>query len=53
MRPVTVARDLGQSIDIAAGLVPGDKVIDSPPDNLNAGDKVRIAGEGSDGKGNG
>jgi RND family efflux transporter MFP subunit len=53
-RPVTVSRDMGQSIDIASGLSPGDKVIDSPPDDLNAGDVVRVAGpEGSDGKRNG
>ncbi len=53
MRPVTVARDLGQSIDISAGIAPGDRVIDSPPDDLAAGDQVRIAGHGSDGQGNG
>jgi multidrug efflux system membrane fusion protein len=44
MRPVTVARDLGQTIDIASGLQPNDKVIDSPPDDLAAGDPVKIAG---------
>jgi RND family efflux transporter MFP subunit len=43
MRPVTVARDLGQTIDIASGLRPNDKVIDSPPDDLAAGDAVKIA----------
>lgn len=55
MRPVTVARDLGQSIDISSGIAPGDKVIDSPPDDLNAGDDVRVAGEepAVSGKGNG
>ncbi len=53
MRPVTVARDLGQTIDISSGIVPGEKVIDSPPDDLVAGDQVRIAGQAGDGKGNG
>jgi RND family efflux transporter MFP subunit len=57
MKPVTVARDLGQSIDISAGVVPGDKVIDSPPEDLNAGDEVRVAGQqapaAASGKGNG
>jgi RND family efflux transporter MFP subunit len=53
-RPVTVSRDLGQTIDVSAGLNPGDKVIDSPPDDLAAGDVVRVAGPaGSDGKPNG
>jgi RND family efflux transporter MFP subunit len=51
MRPITVARDLGQAIDVSAGIAPGDKVIDSPPDDLNAGDEVRIAGQDAGGKG--
>ncbi len=45
MRPVKVARDMGQTVDIAAGVSPQDKVIDSPPDDLSAGDQVRIAGQ--------
>jgi RND family efflux transporter MFP subunit len=53
MKPVTVAHDLGQSIDIAAGIAPGDKVIDSPPEDLNAGDQVRVAGQGADGAADG
>ena len=44
MRPVTVARDLGQALDISAGLQPGDKVIDSPPENLATGDVVHTDG---------
>lgn len=54
MRPVTVARDLGQTIDIASGVAPGEKVIDSPPDDLVAGDTVQAAGaEKGDSKRNG
>jgi RND family efflux transporter MFP subunit len=59
MKSVTVSRDLGQTIDISAGIAPGDKVIDSPPDDLRAGDPVRAAGQedggkpAADGKGNG
>jgi len=44
MRTVTVARDLGPFIDLSSGLSPNEKVIDSPPDDLVAGDPVRIAG---------
>jgi RND family efflux transporter MFP subunit len=44
MRPVTVARDLGQTLLISGGLAPGQKIIDSPPDDLAAGDPVKIAG---------
>jgi RND family efflux transporter MFP subunit len=51
MRPVTIARDLGQSLDISAGVAPGDKVIDSPPDDLAAGDAVQVANEGQKGEG--
>ena len=50
MRPVTVARDLGQTIDIASGVLPGEKVIDSPPDDLGAGDLVKTS---TNGKANG
>lgn len=57
MRPVTVASDLGQAIDVSSGVKPGDKVIDSPPDYLNAGDAVRVAAPAApgaaDGKDNG
>jgi len=46
MRPVTVARDLGATLLISGGLKPGDKVIDSPPDDLAAGDPVKIGAHG-------
>jgi RND family efflux transporter MFP subunit len=42
IKPVTVARDLGHSIELAAGLSPDDRVIESPPDGLENGDRVRI-----------
>lgn len=43
LKPVRIARDLGARIEIATGLAPGDRVIDSPPDGLENGDAVRIA----------
>ena len=43
MRPVTVVRDLGTTVEVAAGLTPADRVIDNPPDSLRPGDQVRIA----------
>ena len=42
--PVTVARDLGSSIEIGAGLASDDRVIDSPPDGISDGDPVRVKG---------
>jgi RND family efflux transporter MFP subunit len=42
-KAVTVARDLGNVIEIGAGLAARDRVIDSPPDGISTGDPVRIA----------
>ncbi|WP_363181988.1 efflux RND transporter periplasmic adaptor subunit [Sphingomonas quercus] len=44
LRPVTIGRDLGQSVIIAAGLTARDKVVDNPPDSLAEGEKVRLLG---------
>jgi len=38
---VTPGRDLGPSVEIAAGLPPGTPVIDNPPDSLVEGEAVR------------
>ena len=42
LKPITIARDLGQVVGIASGLVAGDRIIDSPPDGLADGDPVRV-----------
>ena len=42
LKPITIARDLGQVVEIASGLVAGDRIIDSPPDGLAGGDPVRV-----------
>jgi RND family efflux transporter MFP subunit len=43
---VTISRDLGDSVEIGAGLAPTDRVIDAPPDGLAEGDKVEVAASG-------
>jgi len=43
LKPVTIARDFGNVIEIASGLVPGDRVIESPPDGIGEGDRVHVA----------
>jgi RND family efflux transporter MFP subunit len=43
LKPVTIARDLGDVIEISSGLAANDRVIDSPPDGIGKGDQVRIA----------
>jgi len=47
-KTVTIARDLGRTIELASGLAPEDRVITAPPDGLADGDQVRVAaGKGS------
>jgi RND family efflux transporter MFP subunit len=43
LKPVTIARDLGQAIEIGSGLAPDDRVIQSPPDGVQDGDTARVA----------
>jgi len=43
LKPVQIGRDFGDSVEIAAGLSLSDRVIDSPPETLQAGDQVHLA----------
>ena len=43
LKTVTIARDLGDVIEISSGLMATDRIIDSPPDGIGKGDQVRIA----------
>jgi len=40
LRPVTIANDLGATLEIAHGLGPDDRVIVNPPDSLAEGDQI-------------
>lgn len=42
LRPVTLGRDLGPTIEILNGLKRTDRVVQTPPDALAAGDRVRV-----------
>lgn len=42
MKPVTIGRDEGKQVEISAGLNGNERIIDSPPDALESGDRVRI-----------
>jgi membrane fusion protein (multidrug efflux system) len=42
LKTITISRDLGQVVEIASGLAPTDRIIDSPPDGLADGDPVRV-----------
>lgn len=43
LKRVTIARDLGNEVEIGSGLGVDDQVIESPPDGVASGDRVRIA----------
>lgn len=43
LKAVTIARDLGNVIELAGGIGAGDRVIGNPPDGIASGDTVRIA----------
>jgi RND family efflux transporter MFP subunit len=49
IKPVKLGRNLGTDVEILSGLSVSDRVINSPPDSLGAGDKVRIAGQSNAG----
>jgi multidrug efflux pump subunit AcrA (membrane-fusion protein) len=43
LKNVRLGRDLGDSVEVIAGLSPSDRIINSPPETLAAGDTVRVA----------
>jgi RND family efflux transporter MFP subunit len=44
LKSVKLGRDLGDSVEVTAGLTPSDRIINSPPETLLTGDTVRVAG---------
>jgi RND family efflux transporter MFP subunit len=53
LRPVTLGRNLGTEVEVLKGLKISDRVVNSPPDSLAAGDTVRIAGQSGASNGTG
>jgi RND family efflux transporter MFP subunit len=43
LKPITLGRDFGGSVEVATGLSPNDRVIINPPAAVQTGDVVRIA----------
>src|SRR5882672_5430515 len=43
LRSVQLGRDLGDSVEVVAGLSPADRIINNPPETLASGDAVRLA----------
>jgi RND family efflux transporter MFP subunit len=46
VRPITIGRDEGATVLVASGIRPGERVIDSPPDSIQSGDKVNVQSGG-------
>jgi RND family efflux transporter MFP subunit len=44
MKPITIGRDLGSSVEVSTGLSLKDRIVDNPPDFLEPGSLVRIGG---------
>ena len=47
LKPITLGRNLGTEVEVLKGLTVSDRVVNSPPDSLAAGDTVRIIGQRS------
>jgi RND family efflux transporter MFP subunit len=43
LKQVTLARDLGKTVEVSAGLEPNDRVIENPPDGIAEGQTVRVS----------
>ena len=43
LKKVAIARDLGNVVQLGAGVTRADRIIDSPPDGIADGDAVRVA----------
>jgi RND family efflux transporter MFP subunit len=44
LKKISLGRNLGVQVEVTDGLMPTDRIVDSPPDSLGFGDVVRIAG---------
>ncbi|SER88185.1 efflux RND transporter periplasmic adaptor subunit [Sphingobium sp. YR768] len=51
VKPVTIARDEGSTVQISTGITAQDRIVDTPPDAIRTGDKVQVqtaaAGKGA------
>jgi hypothetical protein len=43
MKTIHIGTDYGTTVEVDAGLLPGDKIIDNPSDSLQAGDTVHVS----------
>lgn len=50
LRPITIGRDYGSTLEVLGGVSLEDRVIINPPDSLEDGQQVNVAAEGQEGK---
>lgn len=43
LKQVTISRDLGKEVELSSGITPQDRIVQSPPDGVADGDRVRVA----------
>ena len=48
LKPITIVRDLGKTIELGSGISPSDRIIESPPDGLADGDPVHVVTSASE-----
>jgi len=49
LKPIKLGRNLGTEVEVVQGLKLADRLVNSPPDSLATGDKVRVAGAPQEG----
>lgn len=45
LKTISIARDLGDAVDVGSGISGADRIIDNPSDAFQDGDQVRVAGK--------
>jgi len=45
MKPVTIAHDLGDFVEIGTGITAADRIVNNPPDSIANGDQIRVASD--------
>ena len=49
LRPITIGHDFGSEVEVIAGLTGNEAIVVNPPDSIEAGQQVRIAGQSGGG----
>jgi multidrug efflux pump subunit AcrA (membrane-fusion protein) len=50
LRPITIGRDYGTTLEILGGVDPSDRIIINPADSLENGQQVNVAPENRGGQ---